>query len=301
MPQLTFATRPSKLARWQTNFIIESLQKAWPELTCKEVVITTKGDKVLDRPLPEIGGKGLFTQELEDELLARNVDAAVHSLKDLPVENSEGLQVGLIPQRVDPRDVLVSAKNYTLETLPKGAVVGTSSLRRQAQLLAQRPDLRIKDIRGNVDTRIRKVAEGEYDAVVLAAAGITRLGLEENISQWLPTEIMLPAPGQAALGVQCRADDETTLELLQALSDPPTQKAVTAERAFLEALGGGCSLPVGALAQVDGDDISIEGIVISTDGKKVIRVSDHDSDPHSLGKKLAKQAFSMGAAEVLNG
>ena len=161
MPQLTFATRPSKLARWQTNFIINSLQNTWPELVCKEVVITTKGDKVLDRPLPEIGGKGLFTQELEEELLAGNVDAAVHSLKDLPVENSLGLEVGLIPQRVDPRDVLVSAKGYTLGSLWEGAIVGTSSLRRQAQLLAHRPDLRVKDIRGNLDTRIRKVFEGE--------------------------------------------------------------------------------------------------------------------------------------------
>lgn len=300
MPQLTFGTRPSKLARWQTNFIINSLQNAWPELVCKEVVITTKGDKVLDRPLPEIGGKGLFTQELEEELLAGNVDAAVHSLKDLPVENSLGLEVGLIPQRVDPRDVLVSAKGYTLGSLPEGAIVGTSSLRRQAQLLAHRPDLRVKDIRGNVDTRIRKVVEGEYDSAVLAAAGVTRLGLEEHISQWLPVDIMLPAPGQAALGVQCRAYDESTIELLQALSDPPTQKAVTVERVFLMALGGGCSLPVGALAKVDGNDISMEGVVISTDGKQVIKVSGNDTNPFHLGEKLAKEAISMGAAEVLN-
>ena len=208
---LTFATRPSALARWQTDYVIRLLQEAHPNLRFQVQVITTKGDRILDKPLPVIGGKGLFTAELEQALHANLVDAAVHSLKDIPVEDAPGLTIGLTPARADVRDALISPAGYTLDTLPSGAVVGTSSLRRQAQLLAVRPDLVVKSIRGNVDTRIRKAREGQYDAVVLAAAGIIRLGLEEHISQYLPLDAMLPAPAQGVLGVQCRADDERTL------------------------------------------------------------------------------------------
>jgi len=186
MPSLTFATRPSKLARWQTQFIIQALQKDWPDLICREAVITTRGDQILDRPLPEIGGKGLFTEELEQELLSGEVDAAVHSLKDLPVENTPGLMVGMIPKRSDAADVLISPNGHTLDDLPDGAVVGTSSLRRQAQLLAYRPDLQIRSLRGNVDTRVRKVVQGNYNAIILASAGVTRLGLDSHITQRLP-------------------------------------------------------------------------------------------------------------------
>ena len=205
MRKLTFATRPSALARWQTQHIIQKLQAQWHDLTCEEVVITTTGDRVLDKPLPEIGGKGLFTRELEQALISKDVDTAVHSLKDLPTDNAPGLTIGVIPNRADVRDVLICPSGYTLDKLPSGAIIGTSSIRRQAQLLAHRPDLQAKSIRGNVDTRIRKAVEGQYDAIILAAAGVNRLGLDEHISQYLSFELMLPAPGQGALGIQYRA------------------------------------------------------------------------------------------------
>jgi hydroxymethylbilane synthase len=300
MQKLIFATRPSQLARWQTNHIIQSLKKELPELVCEEAVITTQGDKVLDRPLPEIGGKGLFTEELEAELLSGRVDVAVHSLKDLPVENPPGLTLGLIPERVDTRDVLVSGNGYTIDSLPEGAIVGTSSLRRQGQILAQRPDLNIRSIRGNVDTRIRKVVDGEYDAAILAAAGIIRLGLEEHISQWVPSEIILPAPGQGALGVQCRTGDKRVIDILSVLTSPDTKKSVTTERAFLLALGGGCSIPVGAFAKVSEGMISMKGVVSSVDGKTIINVEGSGTDPFELAEKLAKEALSLGALEVIN-
>src|SRR5215211_5526977 len=234
---LNFATRSSALARWQTAHVIRLLQNTWPTLECSEHIITTTGDRVLDRPLPEIGGKGLFTAELEEALLSGEVDAAVHSLKDLPVEEPPGIVIGAIPEREAAYDVLVSAEAWTLPNLPEGARVGTCSLRRTAQLLARRPDLTILPLRGNVDTRLRKVLNGEYDAIVLAAAGLTRLGLEAHITETLPLDMMLPAPGQGALAVQCRADDEETLRLLTAIHDPLTYAAVSAERAFLSGLG----------------------------------------------------------------
>jgi len=301
MNKLIFATRPSKLARWQTNYVMDLLQQAIPDLVCEEVVITTRGDQVLDKPLPEIGGKGLFTQELEVELLSGSVDIAVHSLKDLPVEDSPGLTVGAIPMREDPRDVIVSPAGHSLETLPKGAVLGTSSLRRQAQALARRPDLQVKSIRGNVDTRIRKVQEGKYDAAVMAGAGITRLGLDQHIAAWLPLTVMLPAPGQGALGIQCRAEDERVLSILQEIHDEHAARSVKAERAFLLALGGGCSLPVGAYAQVENEMISMEGLVAATNGTRLIKVSGRGADAQALGNQLAGQALEQGAGEVLNG
>src|SRR5512134_1037358 len=248
--KLIFATRPSALARWQTRWVINALQGIYPDLIFKEKVITTKGDRVLDKPLPEIGGKGLFTQELESELLSGAVHCAVHSLKDLPVENPDGLTIGCISARAEVRDALVSRDGFTLATLPQNAVVGTSSLRRAAQLLAARPDLKTQSLRGNVDTRLRKALEGQYDAIILAGAGLTRLGLDQHVTEWLPLEVMLPAPGQGALAVQCRAADQTTLGLLAALEDESVRKAVTAERAFLQALGGGCAVPVAAYATV---------------------------------------------------
>ena len=300
MPTLTFATRPSKLARWQTNHIAKLLQQNWGDLVCEEVVITTQGDKILDKPLPEIGGKGLFTLELEQALLDGQVDAAVHSLKDLPTENAAGLTVGLIPKRADPSDVLVTASGQSLDELPSGATVGTSSLRRQAQLLAYRSDLNVKSIRGNVGTRIRKLEEGQYDAIILAAAGVYRLGLEQHITQHIPMEILLPAPGQGALAVQCRADDEETLHYLSVLADQTTQAAVTAERTFLAALGGGCSIPVGAYATKTGDGYHLEGVVAKVDGKTVLRVSETHQDPVFLGEALAKKVLQMGAREVLD-
>ena len=294
--RLTFATRPSALARWQTQWVARALESAHPGLTCHEEIITTRGDKVLDKPLPEIGGKGLFTQELEAALLSGRVDAAVHSLKDLPTEMPAGLTVGAVPPRAEVRDALVSARGYTLETLPQGAVVGTSSLRRAAQLLAARPDLQIRPLRGNVDTRVRKALEGQYDAVVLAGAGLVRLGLTEHISQWLPLEVMLPAPGQGALAVQCRADDEATLALLAALDDFATRAAVEAERAFLSALGGGCAVPVAAYAELFPDGkMRLCGFVGSPTGQGFWRGEAVDAEPHALGQALAERAVGEGA------
>lgn len=296
---LIFATRPSALARWQTQWVIGALQRAWPELDCQERVITTKGDRVLDQPLPEIGGKGLFTQELEAELLDGTVHAAVHSLKDLPIESPAGLTIGAVPRRSEVRDVLVSARRYTMDTLPEGAVVGTSSLRRSAQLLSYRPDLKIKSLRGNVDTRVRKALRGEYDAIVLAGAGVTRLELGAHIAQWLPLDVMLPAPGQGALAVQCAADDEETLNYLAAIEDPVTRQTTTAERAFLKHLGGGCSLPVGACANIGGGQIDLQGVVASLDGANVIHCRGWGSVPEELGRDCAQQALEQGAGEIL--
>jgi hydroxymethylbilane synthase len=296
---LVFATRPSDLARWQTGYVIQLLQAAWPGLSCQQEVITTSGDRILDKPLPEIGGKGLFTQELEAELLSGRVDAAVHSLKDLPVADSPGLIVGSIPARADARDVLISAQGYTLKTLPQGAHLGTSSLRRSAQLLALRPDLQIASLRGNVNTRVRKALQGQYDAIVLASAGVTRLGLDQYISEWLSFDIMLPAPGQGALAVQCRAEDAEVLKILAGIEDPATRTAVQAERAFLEGLGGGCSLPVAAYARSEAGRLHLDGLVASLDGKRLIRLAGQGDDPISLGKSLARQALAQGAGDLL--
>ena len=301
--KLTFATRPSALARWQTQWVIHALQGMFPDLECEEKVITTKGDKILDKPLPEIGGKGLFTQELESELLSGAVHGAVHSLKDLPIENPDGLTIGCIPVRAEVRDALISRDGFTLTTLPQNAVVGTSSLRRAAQLLAARSDVKIESLRGNVDTRLRKALEGQYDAIILAGAGVTRLGLNAHVAEWLSLDVMLPAPGQGALAVQCRADDQTTLGLLAALDDESTRSTVTAERAFLSGLGGGCAVPVAAYAETvvnsQMSGIRLTGLVVSTDGTKAIRVNGEGTDALQLGEQLAQKAISQGADEIL--
>jgi hydroxymethylbilane synthase len=301
--RLVFATRPSALARIQTQWIIQALQKAQPNLICEGKIIITQGDKILNKPLPEIGGKGLFTQELESELISGAVHCAVHSLKDLPIENPVGLTIGCVPERADARDVLISAKQHTLFTLPNGALVGTSSPRRAAQLLAARPDLVVHSLRGNVDTRVRKAMEGQYDAILLAGAGLTRLGLDKNITEWLPLDVMLPAPGQGALAVQCRADDQTTLELLALLEDNPTRQAMAAERQFLLEMGGGCTVPVAAYATVIGERsgmIHLMGRVLSTDGRKILNVRGQGMDAAQLGKDLAQQAMAQGAREILD-
>ncbi len=302
--KLTFATRPSALARWQTQWVINALKNLHPHLECEEKIITTQGDKILDKPLPEIGGKGLFTQELESELLSGAVHCAVHSLKDLPVENPIGLTIGCIPVRGEVRDALISRDGYTLATLPPHASVGTSSLRRAAQLLSLRPDLRTQSLRGNVDTRLRKALDGQYDAIILAGAGLTRLGLDAHVTEWLALDVMLPAPGQGALAVQCRADDDATLEILSALEDEATRKAVTAERAFLQGLGGGCAVPVAAYAETGStfqvSSVRLTGLVISEDGKTAVKVSGKGVDPFELGNHLAQQALTQGANDILS-
>jgi hydroxymethylbilane synthase len=297
---LIFATRPSTLARWQTNWVIQALKSRHPHIQCTERVMVTQGDIILDKPLPEIGGKGVFTQELEVELTSRRVHAAVHSLKDLPVENPPGLVIGCLPERGEVRDALISPRGFTLVTLPEGAIVGTSSLRRAAQLLARRPDLQIRSLRGNVDTRLRKVQAGQYDAIVLAGAGLCRLGLDKHISEWLSVEQMLPAPGQGALAVQCRSTDKDTVEILSVLDDENTRNAVSAERAFLTGLGGGCALPVAAYAQVENGLINLTGLVIATDGSRAIRVHGTGNDPLAIGQQLALQALNQGAGALLH-
>lgn len=300
--KLIFATRPSTLARWQTQWVINALQKIHPGVVCEEKIITTRGDKVLDKSLPEIGGKGLFTQELESELLSGAVHCAVHSLKDLPVENPNRLTIGCIPTRGEVRDALISSKGYTLSTLPEGASVGTSSLRRAAQILSLRADLHTESLRGNVDTRVRKALDNQYDAIILAGAGLIRLNLDAHVTEWLALDVMLPAPGQGALAVQCRADDATTLDLLAALNDESTRKAVAAERAFLSGLGGGCAVPVAAHAVVNSDQLSViglTGLVISEEGRKVIRVAGQGTHALQLGIELSQKAIEQGAGEIL--
>ncbi len=296
---LIFGTRPSALARWQTAYIIHLLQAAWPGLECGEQMITTSGDRILDHPLAEIGGKGLFTSELETALLCGDIHVAVHSLKDLPVEDKPGIVIAVIPARDSVFDVLVASKGETLANLSEGARVGTSSLRRIAQLLAHRSDLTILPLRGNVDSRLKKVLSGEYDAIVLAAAGLTRLGLEAHITEILPLDMMLPAPGQGALAVQCRADDMETLRLLASIHDPTTYAAVSAERAFLSGLGGGCSLPIGAFAQKNNGKIILTGAVNSADGKQSVRISAAGEEPQELGERLAHLVLERGAGDLL--
>ena len=284
---------------WQSRHVMASLQAAWPGLECAIEPFITQGDKTLDRPLPEIGGKGLFTLELENGLRERRIDLAVHSLKDLPVDDAPGLTVGAILARVDVRDVLVAKDGQTLDRLPAGAVVGTSSLRRQAQLLAVRPELVVRSIRGNVDTRIQKALHGEYDATLLAGAGVTRLGLNAHITQWLALDVMLPAPGQGALAVQCRADDEATLGLLSAIHSDEVALAVSAERAFLSSLGGGCSIPVAAYATVNGGTIHLTGLVAAVNGSRIIRVEGSGASALELGASLAEEAKSQGALALI--
>ncbi len=304
MKTFLVATRPSALARRQTQWVLQALERLHPHLSFKEHVITTKGDQELEKPLPLIGGKGLFTQELEAALLSCSVQAAVHSLKDLPVQNPVQLTVGAIPPRGDGRDVLISAQGFTLNTLPIGAVIGTSSLRRAAQMLALRPDVQIKDLRGNIDTRLRKALNGNYDAVLLSLVGLQRMGLEEYVTEIFSFDEVLPAPGQGALAVQCRADDAETLQILAALDHIPTRRAVTAERAFLEGLGGGCSVPVGAYGEVLGDDpeseLRLRTVVLSLDGRKKIALQKCGSDPVKLGQELADEALRLGARKLLD-
>lgn len=299
---LRLGTRGSALARWQTDYVAGLLAAAWPALACEVVEFRTQGDRVLDTPLPLLGGKGVFTAELEAALHSGDIDFAVHSLKDLPTEMPAGLALGAVPVRAEAADVLVSRAGYTLETLPQGATVGTSSRRRAAQLLHQRPDFRILDVRGNVDTRIRKAlaADGPYDALLLAHAGLARLGHTDVITQVLPLDVMLPAPGQGALGIQCRAE-AFTLALLAPLNHAPTRLAVDAERAFLVGLGGGCAVPIAAYATVEDGHLLLRGRVTAVDGGRQIDVAiaGPADDAAGLGARLAETALAQGAAQLL--
>jgi hydroxymethylbilane synthase len=298
---VVLGTRASALARAQTESVIALLTEAWPDLGCETKVISTAGDRTqaTGEPLPEIGGKGLFTAELERALRDGDIDLAVHSLKDLPTDDSEGVVVGAVSAREDVRDCVVARDAGSLAELPPDAVVGTSSLRRSAQLRALRSDLDVRSIRGNVDTRIEKVRTGEYDAAVLAAAGVLRLGLEDAVSEWLDSETMLPAPGQGALAIQCRADDDAVLALLAEIDDPRARAETTAERAFLRVLGAGCAAPVAALAEtLTTTHVRLRGLVASVDGSRMVRVHG-EGDPRAIGDELALEALAAGADRIL--
>ena len=300
---IRIGTRSSKLALWQTSFVVERLRAESPELEVSVVRLSTHGDETPDRPLPEIGGKGLFTEKIEQALRAGEIDAAVHSLKDLPVDDAPGTVVGAVLGREEARDVVISRGGYTLSTLPAGAVVGTSSTRREAQLRAERPDLSVRPIRGNVETRIGRVEHGEYDATVMAGAGVSRLGISARVDEWLEIERFLPAPGQGALAVQCRSGDSAMLALIARIDDERLRRATDAEREFLRALGGGCAAPVAAFATHVGaaGRVSLVGRVISPDGKRIVKVRAAGDDPGALGRKLAEEALEAGAGEILAG
>jgi hydroxymethylbilane synthase len=297
MTHLIFATRPSALARWQTARVIQLLQAVHPGLECTEYILTTAGDRDLDNPLSETVSKSHFTREIEEVLLSGRADVAVHSLKDLPLEETPGIAVAAVPEREAAFDVLVSSHAWTLSSLPEGARIGTSSIRRSAQLLARRPDLRISPLRGTIERRLKKMLDGDYDAIVLAQAGLIRLGLQAHACEVLPLEIMLPAPGQGALAVQCRTDDERR-EILAAIHNPLAAEAVQAERAFLAKLGGR-SLPIAAFAERNEDSLILTGAVISPDGKQSIRLSAVDQSPFRLGQRLSEFILERGAMELL--
>jgi hydroxymethylbilane synthase len=298
---IRLGTRASRLARIQTDLVRKALARLDPTIEFRSVEITTEGDRDLHTPLPEIGGKGVFTQELEQALRDGTIDLAVHSLKDVPVEPSPGLTLAAVGMREDPREVWISAKGWTLATLPPGAKVGTCSTRRAAQLLVHRPDLQLAPLRGNVDTRVAKAQAGEFDAIVIAAAGIHRLGLSSAITEYLPLEIMLPAPGQGALAIQCRADDAAMLELLRGLEEKDVRAATDAERGFLEGLGGGCAAPIAAFGRAEERRMHLEGLVLSLDGQRQIRLvwEGPAADGRRVGLRLAAEARAKGAEALL--
>ncbi|WP_293728096.1 hydroxymethylbilane synthase [uncultured Phascolarctobacterium sp.] len=299
--KLKIGTRQSLLALWQSNHIAACLRRQYPECEIGLKKIVTKGDKILDVPLAQIGGKGLFTKEIEEELLSGEIDLAVHSLKDMPTVLPEGLCLTAITTRANVGDAFVSNKYASFAELPLGAVVGTSSLRRRAQLLAARPDLNIRDLRGNVDTRLRKLDEGLYDAIILAAAGLERLGHADRIKGLIPSGVCLPAVGQGALAIECRANDTETRAMLDFLDDLPTRQATSAERAFLGLVEGGCQVPIGVHADVEGDKIRVEAIIAALDGSTVLRdtITGSADNAVSLGQELGRKMLANGGQEIL--
>lgn len=298
---LVLGTRGSKLAVHQTEWVQARLQELAPHVTVTLRRIQTSGDKILDVPLAKIGGKGLFVKEIEEALLSGEIDLAVHSMKDVPTALPPGLDLLCIPCREDPRDALISRDGRQFADLPQGAKVGTSSLRRQAQLLQARPDLSITMLRGNLDTRLKKLRDGQFDAIVLAAAGLRRLGWEHEITEYLDPEISLPAIGQGALGIEGRRDDQFVRSLLSGLEHAPTRTMVRAERALLHRLQGGCQVPIAAHATLAGSDVTLEGLVASVDGKEIIRdrVRGTVTDPESIGIQLAERLLAGGGDRIL--
>jgi hydroxymethylbilane synthase len=303
MPQdlLRIATRKSPLALWQAEFVSQRLRQAHPELTVELVGMTTRGDKILDSPLAKVGGKGLFVKELEQGLLDGRADLAVHSLKDVPVGFPEGLCLPVIMAREDPRDAFVSNRYHHPDQLPPGAQVGTSSLRRQCQLMARYPYLKVVSLRGNVNSRLAKLDKGDYDAIILAAAGLTRLGFAVRISCHLPPETFLPAIGQGALGIECRVGDNRVLNFLRVLDDPPTHTRIRAERALNARLQGGCQVPLAGYAVLEDEHLLLRGLVGDPTGKEVLRGQVHGpaQTAQSLGVQLAEDLLAQGAGRIL--
>ncbi len=299
---LRIATRKSPLAMWQAEFVKTALEAVHPELEVKLIPFVTKGDVILDTPLAKVGGKGLFVKELENAMLAGEADIAVHSMKDVPMEFPEGLGLSTICEREDPRDAFVSNHYQRIEDLPAGAVVGTSSLRRQCQLRASRPDLVVKDLRGNVNTRLAKMDAGEYDAIILAAAGLLRLEMPERIASFISPEQSLPAVGQGAVGIECRLDDSETIALLAPLDHPETRTRVLAERAVNNTLEGGCQVPIGSYAELNGSEIYLRALVGSPDGSTMLHseIRGPRENAEKLGVELAQTLLDAGAKTILD-
>ncbi|MCC2641240.1 MAG: hemC [Nitrospira sp.] len=298
---LILGTRGSKLAVQQSQWVQARLQELAPGLEISLRRIQTSGDKILDVPLAKIGGKGLFVKEIEDALLSREIDLAVHSMKDVPTALPEGLDIVCIPPREDPRDALIIRDGCRLDQLRQGARIGTSSLRRQTQLLHYRPDFTIEMLRGNLDTRLRKLREGQFDAIVLAAAGLKRLAWEHEITEYLPVYICLPAIAQGALGIEARSDDSRVRDILSRFEHPPTRITVTAERALLHRLEGGCQVPIAAHAVIEGDTLTLDGLVASVDGRRVLRHQARGAvtEPQRLGIQLAERLLAEGGDVIL--
>jgi len=299
---IRIATRKSPLAMWQAEFVKAQLERIHPQLTVELLPMSTKGDIILDTPLAKVGGKGLFVKELEVAILEGRADIAVHSMKDVPVDFPDGLGLEVICEREDPRDAFVSNNFSSINALPQGAVVGTSSLRRQCQIRAARPDLQIKDLRGNVGTRLAKLDAGNYDAIILAAAGLKRLKLEQRIRDFISAEDSLPANGQGAVGIECRTNDTRVKTLLAPLEHVETRLRVVAERAMNTRLEGGCQVPIGAYAEINGDTLNLRGLVGNPDGSQVITAatSGHKNDAEKMGIALAEELLSKGAKTILD-
>ncbi|MEB2327894.1 MAG: hydroxymethylbilane synthase [Pseudomonas sp.] len=299
--EIRIATRKSALALWQAEYVKARLEASHPELTVSLVPMVSRGDKLLDAPLAKIGGKGLFVKELETALLENEADIAVHSMKDVPMEFPAGLGLYCICEREDPRDAFVSNSYDSLNALPAGSVVGTSSLRRQAQLLARRPDLKIQFLRGNVNTRLAKLDAGEYDAIILAAAGLIRLGFGERIRSSIGVDESLPAGGQGAVGIECRSADSEVHQLLACLNDPATATRVTAERALNKRLNGGCQVPIACYAVLEGEQLWLRGLVGQPDGSLLLRAEGRApaADAEALGVRVAEDLLAQGAERIL--
>ena len=301
MEKIIIGTRGSKLALWQANFIKNEIEKKYKNVRIELKIIKTKGDKILDVPLAKVGGKGLFVKEIEEALLREEIDLAVHSMKDVPTFFPDGLYLPVITKREDYRDAFISRNGLKLKEMPENSIIGTSSLRRKSQIMNVRKDFHIKDLRGNVDTRLRKLDEGEFDAIILAVAGLKRMGFSEKITEYLDEKVMIPAIGQGALGIEIRENDDRILEIISFLKDDKTFIEVNAERAFLRKLEGGCQVPIGCYAKINDAELRILGFVADIEGKNFIKdsISGKIDDYEKLGVQLAEKILIKGGKEIL--